>query len=173
MSNLNLKFPAVKMARIVDKMQIKKIVQTFEEYIVSNNAVSRKTLRNYRCDIRHFLGWLFEQFDFIDAEKVHLYIRPEIVEEYKDYQKKQHYPISTINRRLATLRNFARFLEESGKIERVDHLIQNIAQETNPEKMLADYKAYLTKNKVAKATVRTYISDVRQFFAWLAQNGKI
>ncbi len=137
----------------------------FESYLKEESKVSGKTLRNYRSDLGHFLSWSNH------AEDIVPHFTGLLVANYKSYHIENKIPEGTTNRRLSTLRNFGKFLVKSG------HLAENPAQLLNnllkaPVKkstgsILGEFEVHLKEEGVSKATLKNYLSDVRQFLAWV------
>lgn len=149
----------------------------FEEYLLRDLYVSRKTLRNYRCDIAHFVNFALAQTSTNNIEELLPHFTFELVNNYKNSQKLEGTPTSTINRRLSTLRNFARFLSEKGLIasnptEIVENIQKTATLEQKLEKMLDEFKKHLEEQGVSKSTLKNYLSDVNQFFQYAIANDK-
>lgn len=139
----------------------------FEQHL-KLRGVSKKTLRNYRCDLNHFLNWSTRR---LNTTNILPYFSPMLVAEYKGYQIKTGVPASTINRRLSTLRNFARFLLIQGYLtsdptQNLSNVVKERSWQEKMEEVLADFKRHLEGEGVKKATLKNYLSDTRQFLAW-------
>lgn len=160
------------------------LLNNFENYL-SQRGISRKTLRNYRCDLLHFTGWAcfhletkgYRMVNNIQDLLPHLNF--ELFTNYKTYHLLKNIPASTANRRLSTLRNFGKFLVFEG-LTAIDptQVVQNIKstkaqkEENGQERMeqvLAEFKKFLEEQKLSKATMKNYLSDTRQFIQYVAQ----
>lgn len=135
----------------------------FQEYL-KQKGVCQKTLRNYRSDLNHFLEWS-------NTDNILPHFNSFLVANYKGHHLENRVPESTTNRRLSTLRNFARFLVAQGYIgSDPTQIVSNVKKDTNWEqknqKLLEDFKKHLEKEGVSKTTLKNYLSDTRQFLAW-------
>lgn len=88
----------------------------FKDFLITAR-ISRISIKNYTCDIRHFLTWfMYARIDeknetnhldiFIDS------ISEAIIEDYIEYHNEDNLPASTINRRLSSLRKFFTFCSQ-------------------------------------------------------------
>lgn len=152
----------------------------FETYLKLNRNISGKTLRNYRADLLHFTNWgktklSSETIIVEDLESLLPHLTIELIETYKSEELGRSVPQSTINRRLSTLRNFGKFLLESGTTSinpllTVTNLTQNLSWEKQVDGLLGDFERNLTKQGISRVTLKNYLSDMRQFFAWMSKN---
>lgn len=148
----------------------------FESYLLESLRVSGKTLRDYRADLSHFSGWailylksqgvIIENFDSVVP-----YFSSQLIAGYKGYHLENGIPESTINRRLSTLRNLARFLILAGLIQNdptriVSNLRKELADEEKITILIEDFKKHLEKEGISRITLKNYISDIRHFLAW-------
>lgn len=138
----------------------------FEEYLKTELKISGKTLRNYRSDLSHFLSWSNH------AEDIVPHFTGLLVANYKSHHIENKIPEGTTNRRLSTLRNFGKFLVKTGLIaENPAQLLNNLAKiETVEQKqisILEEFEAHLKDEGVSRVTLKNYLSDVRQFLAWI------
>jgi len=82
-------------------------------------------------------------------------------------------PRITSNRRLSTLRHFSLFLFSEGllHIDFMKHVKNLDSKAVNTESsfigLVDDFEKHLINEKVSKNTLKNYLSDVRQFIAWL------
>ena len=141
----------------------------FEEYLKTEVKISGKTLRNYRSDIGHFLAWSNH------AEDIVPHFTGLLVANYKSHHIENKIPEGTTNRRLSTLRNFGKFLVKAGLItENPTQLLNNLSRietvEQTQRSILEEFEAHLREESVSKATLKNYMSDVRQFLAWIPGN---
>lgn len=70
-------------------------------------GVSRSSLKSYKSDFRHFVSWSKENGASIDRVSLR------DLNDYKKYLFQNDTPVKTINRRLATLRHFGKFLKNA------------------------------------------------------------
>lgn len=86
--------------------------------------LSKKTYRNYKSDFNHFLQWL-------KTNDIYSFNTQDI-KNYLSYLRSQNTPIQTINRRLTTLRHYAKFLQKNKIVDYdLTQNIQNIGLRTN------------------------------------------
>lgn len=149
----------------------------FEAHLRTTRGVSSKTLRNYRADLAHFTNWSklhlqSQGYGVSNLDDVFQYFSGQLVALYKGYHLENRIPEATTNRRLSTLRNFAKFLVSDGLIqenpmEAVSNLKQTQSWEENINGTIAKFESYLTQEGVSKITCKNYLSDVRQFLLWI------
>lgn len=145
------------------------LLSQFEQHLLENLKVSRKTLRNYRSDLAHFSKW----FGGSTKELVKNF-NASLLVEYKNGHLENNIPAATINRRLSALRNFGRFLAFSGFIasdptEDVENISKTKKEQTHAEKLeevAVRFKKYLEAEGLSKSTLKNYMSDINQFYAW-------
>jgi len=151
----------------------------FENYL-KNLRISSKSLKNYRSDATHFFSWAKDNLKSIgvyieDILEASPFLSLEFVNSYLTELKKNNIPDKTINRRLSTLRHLSRFLMDTAILDfdfmsEVSNVNSNkiasvVSIATHPS--IAEFQAHLESQKVSKNTLKNYMSDVRQFFAWL------
>ncbi|MEK7182952.1 MAG: site-specific integrase [Patescibacteria group bacterium] len=152
----------------------------FTQYL-KERAVSQKTVRNYLSDLSHFLGWTTLKlrtagFQVKGEWDILPHFTPLLVTEYTHFQLSNTVPPRTINRRLATLRQFGQFLNSQGFLlanptENVTNV--EVHEEPLPQThLLAAFKMHLEKDKVSRKTIRNYVSDVRGFLVFLETLGR-
>lgn len=153
------------------------ITAQFEHYLTKNKGVSLKTLRNYRADLKHFFDWAVNHLNaqgltILSHHHLVAHLTPSLVGKYKGANLETHVPHATTNRRLSTLRNFSRFLVESGlKTEDPTEVIENLKLDKDLklefERVVGEFKNHLAEEGLSKSTLKNYISDVKNFSAWL------
>lgn len=160
--------------------------KTFSTYLKLQGA-SSVTCRNYLVDINHFLGWLELKIRglnlplFEDETKlISLYFTEEFISEYKRFLLSNSLPFSTINRRLSALRTFGRFcLSQAWIKENPAKKVTNVtlAQSTKrparggvnaaqSEEILEEFRRHLEAEKTSSNTIKSYLSDIKEFFTW-------
>lgn len=154
----------------------------FENYL-RNLKISSKSLRNYRSDAMHFFNWAKNSLKSTgvyieDILETSPFLSFEFVASYLADLRTNGIPDKTINRRLSTLRHLSRFLIDSAILES-DFMseVSNVNSAKLQSKAtlsahpsLAEFQAHLESQNVSKNTLKNYMSDVRQFFAWLEEN---
>lgn len=155
------------------------LLNQFEEHLLKNAHVSKKTLRNYRSDLSHFTNWATIHLSPLgtkieSAEEILPHFSETLVKRYKVFHLETHIPTATLNRRLSTLRNFGRFLvQQNFVLQDPTITIENgqtaKIQETLEEKrirLVSEFKQHLEKQGVSRSTMKNYLSDVSQFLDW-------
>lgn len=143
--------------------------------------ISKKTLKNYKSDINHFYSWLVLKVrsfgSYIESlEQAGPFLSDSTANDYRSYLQNNSIPVKTINRRLSTLRHFARYLKLNGTLSSDFMLgIENIASHKISKSisllpLVERFKAHLATEKVSDSTMKNYLSDVRQFLIWLENN---
>lgn len=151
----------------------------FELYLTETLGVSAKTLRNYRADFSHFSGWAILYLQSVGTKVVTgdgilPHFTPKLIALYKGYHLENKIPQATLNRRLSTLRNFARFLVSEGQIKQDPTLaISNLRREENWRERITflteEFARHLEEEKISKITMKNYLSDIRHFLNWSLQ----
>ena len=157
------------------------IRQKFAAYL-SSLGISPKSHKNYRSDLSHFSAWLILRVRSIGSYIESLteavpFLSPNLAKEYRSYMEQNKIPVKTVNRRLSTLRHFARCLVASQTLdldfmEGVENLSMGGNKRTSVGPIVEDYRSYLEAEKVSKNTVKNYVSDIRQFLAWVESANK-
>lgn len=153
------------------------IRKQFEEYLRISLGVSKNTVKFYRSDLGHFTNWFCQRLKasgmFTDSlEEAIPYINNSQALAYKAQMEASSNPIKSINRRLSTLRHFARFLVEIGLISHnfMDEVTNSgvvpAPKRTEPD-IAHKFAHYLESQKVSQNTIKNYLSDIRHFMTWL------
>lgn len=124
------------------------LTSIFKKYLVAEKISSGST-RSYLSDVRHFLGWLsfFLQSNHIDSK-------------LKDFRGS----LEEV-RRKGELEDFRGEVKEiRGKLEDDKEILEviGILKHVN-ERVLKDYKTYLTSNNVPLKTINRRFSSLRRF----------
>lgn len=147
----------------------------FRNYLKSQK-ISPITSKNYVADINNFLVWLAQKTGIkyqIAGKALFSLFTKETVEEYKTDLVNNHTPFSTINRRLSALRKFGQFaLNQGWLIKNETFQVKNLYSPRQPEKspklkILEEFKRHLEGEKVSPITIKNYLSDLRNFLAWI------
>ena len=137
----------------------------FKEYLRKQKA-QPATIKNYVADVKHFFTWVgSDLLTFFTKHNLTL---------YRSFLLSQKTPLSTLNRRLSSLRKFGTFALSLGLInENPASLIDNVTVVSDHEaisstdKLLFRFAISLKKNGVSQITIKNYLSDLRHFFGWL------
>jgi len=147
----------------------------FRNYLVIE-GYSPVTVRNYLSDLNHFLAWLELRlrsrnlpFSQNEIESISQHFTPQTVEAYKNFLFKNHLPVSTSNRRLSTIRCFAKFcLSQNWISQNPTKGVRNKpAPEEGATEILARFKKALEAEKTSSNTIKSYLSDINTFLTWL------
>ncbi len=157
------------------------IKKDFIKYLTSL-GITPASHKNYKSDISHFSGWLVLKLrtfgTYIEGlTEAVPFLAPSLAIEYKSYMQENKVADKTVNRRLSTLRHLSKFLLLTQIIE-FDFMegIENLKEELSgrkaiiPSFLISEFKEYLRKEKVSHNTIKNYLSDTRQFLAWLEAN---
>jgi site-specific recombinase XerD len=155
---------------------MKNMFKNFEEYLINQVGISKSSLKYYRSDLSHFKQWIILKIKTLGILAENLsetvpFISRQLAKEYKEYLLTNNIAVKTSNRRLSTLRHFARFLVLND-IVNFDFMedIENSKLGSNisfEEKIIQDFANFLSTEKVSQNTSKNYIADIKQFMSWL------
>lgn len=157
--------------------ELDSIKKDFFKYL-NNLGISAKSHKNYRSDISHFTNWIINKVKSFGSYSQNLtdtipFLSHDVAVEYKNDMASDASAIKTANRRLSTLRHFARFLVttqivDSNFMDGIENITSAPKANTNSEHpMLSEFRNHLEAQNVSKNTMKNYLSDIRQFLAWL------
>jgi site-specific recombinase XerD len=144
-------------------------------------GVSSVSIRNYRCDLKHFLGWLvltlkghnLPTFENEEVKLIGYYFNERYVGAYKEFLVSNRLPASTINRRLSTLRSFANYCLTQGYIA-INPLINlgnvelaSLEEKLPNEDLLSLFQQSLTLEAISSNTIKNYLSDIREYLTFI------
>lgn len=156
---------------------------TFFSFLTAQGA-SAKTQKNYWSDVSDFISW----FIVITSPKINHHqtspglllqaISSNHVNDYVSHLLRAKISTATINRRLSSLRIFFNCCLETAwlryhPMEGIANI--KIARPHDPsiqEPALEQFKDHLRSQGVGKATIKNYVSDVRQFLHWITAYGR-
>ena len=111
---------------------------------LKSQKLSHVSIKNYLSDLRQFLKAADKTTDISQAAH--------------DYISALHAPRATINRKLASLRKYCIFLNQTISIPNLP---------TDPtHQLLKSFKAHLVKKRHSKKTITNYLSDLRHYLHW-------
>lgn len=161
------------------KLTADKTIKNFLSQLATEGK-SLVSIKNYKSDLNHFLAWAVLKLKSFGTyaesfAEIAPFINHSFFEEYKNFMVGNKVKIKTINRRLSTVRNLSRFLFASGVLdEDFTHGIQNVGigqpgkMQEKVQDIVESFRESLDKDKkVSPNTVKNYISDVRNFLAWV------
>lgn len=152
----------------------------FKDFLIAEKT-SKITMKNYLSDIRHYLSWTAYKFsnltsnsDLIEDEEIGLidqfiaFSDKRLVLDYVSHLQANNIPISTINRRLSTLRRFYSFCEKRGILQHnPTHSIRNLGIRVientykTEQNVIEDYRKYLQDNLNDK-NISIFLSDFQE-----------
>jgi len=152
----------------------------FENYLLSL-GISPKSIKNYKSDISHFLGWAILKLKTFGTYVENLselvpFLNRGMVLEYKEFVSINSVARKTINRRLSTLRQLSKFLITSEILdfdfmEQVKNIEASKGKSAlSSSSVVKGFISHLEAGSVSKNTIKNYASDVRQFLSWLESN---
>jgi len=151
----------------------------FENYLL-HLGLSSKSIKNYKSDYLHFLGWAILKMKSIGTYVEELselvpFLSHNLASEYKNFMIENSFPTKTVNRRLSTLRHLSRFLltnQVTGEDFTQDLPNTGLTSKRRPvpTSLIDNFTAHLEAEKVSKNTIKNYQSDIRQFLNWLENN---
>ncbi len=143
-------------------------------------GLSPKSHKNYRSDLSHFAGWVILKIRSFGSYVETLtetvpFLSQSLAQEYKSYMTENNIPNKTINRRLSTLRHFGKSLLVSELIDAdfttgIENVSEKKILKLNTTPIISEFGSYLEAEKISKNTIKNYLSDTRQFLAWLEAN---
>jgi len=162
----------------------------FENYL-KNERVTSVTLKNYLYDFKHFVGWFsfylqaksMQEVSDVTQSTISQLLTKSAIEQYKIYLQSNGIPLSTINRRLSTIRKFctlailqgwltenpAKQVENAGiqhkKMEKEDK--KEEVTESNSSVLLNEYKSFLLSQQADKNNVKLIMEDIKQFIHFI------
>ncbi len=143
------------------------LLQRFVNFLLDQKPKpSLLTVKNYKADIGQFISWFEKELNSIfDPSKVTLQI-------FEIYKNTRGLSEKSIQRHISSLRKFFEFLKLEKMIfqnplEKLTVSAEALAKE-DPW-MLRNFKSFLYEYKKSKLTMKNYISDVKNFFAWLEE----
>ena len=146
-------------------------------------GISSKSNKNYKSDLSHFTSWAILKIrsfgSYVESlTEIIPFLSSDLGIEYKNYMIENTMPVKTVNRRLSTLRNLAKFLLETKSLDfDFTQGLKNMGSTTSaPVKVnpiFDDFKLYLVSEKVSPNTIKNYLSDIKHFLFWLEENQKV
>ena len=167
------------------------LLKLFSSFL-SEAGLSTVSIKNYLCDLRHFLSFCASTSSVIPIKEIFQNLN-RFLEPYVKAQQSAFTPKSTTNRRMASIRRFTTFLSVKFDVQQnvftqqntshsniktvqwphINHLPE-ISQVVPPlktltsDKILQQFKVSLEKEKRTHSTIKNYLSDLNHFFLWTA-----
>jgi site-specific recombinase XerD len=139
----------------------------FHRYL-EYKKMSYTSIKNYISDVRQFLDWSAKNGFNLSASTAYLSYRLHLIAARK--------PSQTINRRLASLRAFGKFLKQqrllvinpAEALINISNYCKSSAENISAEKkLLHKFRKSLVREKLSLTTVKNYLSDVEQFLKFV------
>ncbi len=140
------------------------------ERSVLNVKISPSSIKNYVSDINHFLNFIAGSIQEPIVQPVH--ITPAAIKTYTATAASQLSP-SSLNRHLAAIRCFGRFLVHTKLLE-TDPAQNLINPDFDPTlaQVITRYQKFLTTEALSKSTIKNYVSDLKKYLLWARKNIK-
>lgn len=137
----------------------------FKEFLLSKNK-SRVTIRNYLSDLSHFIEWYQNEFNKTYSKDA---VTSYTIALYREHCLSHGLTNRSLDRHLSSLRSYFSYLIIQKLIQiNPFHENKELYQEIPPYiNAIKQFKNYLYENNISNLTIKNYISDLKQFFAWL------
>lgn len=160
---------------VSDYQALLESLQTFFDTFLLTEHVSAVSRKNYRSDLRDFVGWIISTIKTTvlpheETPRIFLSkISTEDIEEYKRSLHVRNIPVATINRRLSTIRKFFTAAVSYGMLDTNPALvIRNLPSEESLDiaGTLVKFRQALLEEGASDITIKSYAADVREFLEW-------
>lgn len=155
---------------------MKNLINKFENYLLNSVKISNKSLKYYRSDLSHFVGWIFLKIKTLgiladDFNQAIPFLSYDLLTEYQSFLFSNKVALKTINRRLSTLRHFSKFLilEDILQFDFMENVVNVQKENTNllHNHLIKDFTKFLESQKVSRSTSKNYVADINQFISWI------
>lgn len=141
------------------------VTSMFSNYLTQEGA-SEKTKKNYLADLLDFLSWFGKDPLFLHT------VTDKTIQEYIHALEAQKKTISTINRRLSTLRVFFRACIQSNYIgvnptDGIHNLENNIATGGEHKEVLDSWHVYLSQKGLSRYSIQDHVNVITEFLEWI------
>lgn len=129
-----------------------------------SKKLSDKSIKNYVSDYRQFSLWT--------AKNNYSEYQSQTYVLYRNFLQNNRKPIKTINRYMASLRQFGAFLKEKNMAMvnpalALTNIINLPTNQFKTDRELNKFKESLIKERMKPATIKNYIADVNQFLEFI------
>lgn len=156
--------------------KIDEIIYNFLIYLKSS-GLSENSIKFYKSDLSAFVGWKINEMKRLgvqaeDFKGILPFLKPSDTQGYKNYLLQNKAPVSSVNRRLSSLRRISVFLNSSGVIDfDLAKNLENVsvAMKNNRYELcflVKDFQKHLEAKKASKNTIKNYTADIQQFLSW-------
>lgn len=155
---------------------------SFSSFLTAGNkTIQLISVKNYRSDLRHFLGWLVLRlksedvaYDTFNSDALLTQtITVDRIQQYKAYMLENQIPIKTVNRRLSTVRKFCSFGISQGWV--TENPAKSVQNEVSPlvvedelikdDLMLERYRADEMNDGLDQLEAENEVSTVRNYLS--------
>ena len=142
------------------------VLAQFKRFL-KTKKLSPLSIKNYLSDLRRFLAYLQNHqphLKSLHSIKLHHF------KSYLTHLTNQGFSPASLNRNIATLRQFGHFLEQ---VHNIENPTQNLARlgPTSPNSSSTNYikhfTNYLKQQQLSSQTIKSYKSDINQYLHWL------
>jgi len=160
----------------IPTLNFNKITKPFELYL-NSKKLSSNSKRNYLADTNYFLNWFFlysqshrHKINFNDPYKISQNITEKVLENYLRFLEENGVSLSTIKRRLSSLRLLGKFFVnqrwwQENKAKKIT--IVSEKKETDFSQQILERFAKSLKNEgKSQSTIRNYLTDIRSYLDW-------
>src|SRR3989344_4356914 len=164
--------------------RIEAVLKQFAEFLYAQQ-LSKKSVTNYLSDVRVFLehrlanDQVFQERAAQQDLKQWLSSLEQDIVAYKAELLEQATPLSTINRYMASFRQFGAFLTAVHQISTFGHssggYLKNVSfspeSRLHPlsDRLLQQFKLALIHRDCSESTIKNYLADAHQYMQWLGE----
>lgn len=149
---------------MTNQYNLHSIEASYRNYL-SINQISSVTIKNYLCDLRHFIGWYLISSD---NDKIDLTIifTTSSLNDYFRYLEDKHFSFKTIRRHVSSVRQFAQFCVTSGWLG--NQILQTISSLTigllpnNKSALLRLYEKHLLDQGLSIKEIQLILNDINE-----------
>ncbi|MCR4326193.1 MAG: phage integrase N-terminal SAM-like domain-containing protein [Candidatus Roizmanbacteria bacterium] len=137
----------------------------FKSYL-QKKGYGSATVKNYSLDLRSFLLWIGGiKHEVPTVGLLQQSLTHDGITQYQLALVNKHTRPATIDRHMASVRSFALYAQHRGWIAEVPQVQVNEprVQKMNKQYFLEQFQRSLEKEKVATATVHSYMADVKEY----------
>jgi len=140
------------------------LVEKFRSHLIAKKSLNPSSIKNYLSDINQFLTWLSQSLQEPIIKPQH--ITAAVIKHYQQHPDPTT-PITTINRRLSSLRRFGHFLLTSGLTDTNPcSQIISLTPPSTQTQVINQFKHFLNSEQLSPSTVKNYLSDLNQYLLW-------
>ncbi|GIW62817.1 MAG: hypothetical protein KatS3mg091_292 [Patescibacteria group bacterium] len=162
---------------------ISNILGLFKSYLINqnklaDNPIAKSSIRNYISDTKHFLYWALKQAiehnstTAQDSISIFKWLNKDLLESYKTDLFAKKVPVSTIDRRISSIRRFFQFCIFKNYInDKNIGQITNLSTDLQIKKQQLMFSRFLKeKHNLSEDTIRTILDDINEMLAVSTSN---